>query len=143
MDPSHTPLINGTRHSWASIRAEILGRTVTGITAVSYEDKQEKVNNYGAGPYPVSRGLGNYEATATVTLHAYEVEAIEASLPPGMRIQDIGPFDIVVTYLNKSNQVTTHTLRNVEFTNNKRDLSQGDTVIEVECELILSHIEWR
>lgn len=143
MNNPNSPLINGTRHSWASIRTEILGRTVTGITAISYEDKQEKVNNYGAGPYPVSRGLGNYEATASFTLHAYEVEAIELKLPSGKRIQDIGPFDVVVTFLNLSNQLVTHTLRNVEFTNNKRDMSQGDTVIEVECELIISHIEWR
>lgn len=138
----NTPLINGTRHSWASIRCNILGRTVTGITAINYEDTQEKVNNYGAGPYPVSRGLGNYEATAGITLHSYEVDAIQNQLGQGKRLQDIGLFDIVVSYINNSAQVITHTLRNCEFTNNKRDVSQGDTAIEVEHELILSHIEW-
>lgn len=138
----NTPLINGIRHSWASIKCNILARTVTGITALSYEDKQEKVNNYGAGIFPVSRGLGKYEATASVTLHAYETEAIQRSLGVGKRIQDIAPFDIVVSYINDSDQLVTHVLRNCEFTNNKREVKQGDTVIEVEHELIISHIEW-
>lgn len=137
-----TPLINGVRHSWASIRCQILGRTVTGITKITYEDTEEKSNNYGAGKMPVSRGVGNYEATASVTLHAYEVAAIQRSLGVGKRLQDIAPFDITVSYLNDSDTVENHVLRNVEFTNNKRDISQGDTVIEVELELILSHIEW-
>lgn len=138
----NTPLINGIRHSWASIKCNVLGRTVTGITAINYEDKQEKTNNYGAGIYPVSRGLGKYEATASITLHAYETEAIQRSIGVGRRIQDIAPFDIVVSYINDSDQLVTHVLRNCEFTNNKRDVKQGDTVIEVEHELIISHIEW-
>lgn len=135
-------MINGTRHSWGSIKTNILGRTVSGITAISYEDRQEKVNNYGAGTMPVSRGLGKYEAECTITLHAYETEAMQRSMGPGKRLQDIAPFDIVVSFINASDQVVTHVIRNCEFTNNKRDLKQGDTVIEVEHKLVVSHIEW-
>lgn len=137
-----TPLINGTRHSWASVKCKILGRTVTGITAINYEDKQEKVNNYGAGTMPVSRGLGKYEATCKVTLHAYETEAIQRSLGVGKRLQEIAPFDIVVSFVTPTDQVVNHVIRNCEFTNNKRDMKQGDTVIEVEHDLVISHIEW-
>lgn len=137
-----TPLINGTRHSWASIRCNILGRTVTGISKISYDDTQNKENKHGSGIYPDHRGLGNYEANAALTLYAYETEAISDKLPQGKRLQDIAPFDIVVSFVNESNQTVTHTIRNVEFLNNKRDMSQGDTGIEVEHELIISHIEW-
>lgn len=139
---TETPLINGTRHSWASIRCNILGRTVTGITKIDYEDTQEKENKYGAGIHVDHRGLGNYEATCGITLYAYETEAIVAKLPAGKRLQDIAPFDIVVSFVNESNQTVTHTIRNCEFVNNKRDMSQGDTGIEVEHELIVTHIEW-
>lgn len=142
MAQNYTPLINGERHSWADVKINILGRTVIGITAVSYDDKQEKVNNYGAGIYPVSRGKGKYEANAKVTLHAYEVTAIQRAAGPGKRLQDIPPFDIVVAYLNENDQLVTDVIRNCEFTTNKRDLKQGDTVIEIELELIVSHIEW-
>lgn len=140
------PLINGTRHGWGSVKANFLGRTATGITAVSYEDKQEKVNNYGAGNFPTSRGLGKYEASAKITLDAYETDAIVRSLvaqEKGTRLQDIGPFDVVVTYLPEgSDGLVTHVLRNCEFTSNKREVKQGDTRIEIEYELIISHIDW-
>lgn len=137
-----TPLINGIRHAWASIRCNILGRTVTGITKIAYDDKQNKENKYGAGIHVDHRGMGNYEATASLTLFAYETEAITDKLPGGKRLQDIAPFDIVVSFVNESNKTVTHTIRNCEFTNNKRDMSQGDTGIEVEHELIITHIEW-
>jgi hypothetical protein len=139
------PLINGTRHSWSSLRANILGRTSTGITAVSYEDSTEKVNNYGSGNMPVSRGSGKYEAKAKVTLAAYEIEAIMTSAKASgyKRIQDIPAFDIPVVYLPTGQDgLVTHVIRNCEFTTNKREIKQGDTMIETEYELIISHIDW-
>lgn len=138
-----TPLINGTRHSWASVKVNVLGRTVSGISAVSYEDKQAKVNNYGAGNFPVSRGLGNYEASGKITLHAYEVDAIQRTVGQGKRLIDIPPFDITISYLEQGNDgLTTHVIRNCEFTSNKREVKQGDTNIETEFELVVSHIDW-
>jgi len=137
------PNINGTRHAWASIRTNILGRTVTGISAISYEDTQNKANNYGAGEFPVSRGMGKYEAKASITLHSYETDAILATMGPGKRLTDIAPFDIVVTYLPTGNDgLVNHVIRNCEFTGNKRDVKTGDTGIETQFELIVSHIEW-
>jgi hypothetical protein len=136
------PLVNGAAYAWANIRTQLLGQTVAGITAVSYEDTQEKVNNYGAGVNPVSRGMGKVESKASLTLEMKELERIQAALPPGGRIQDIAPFPIVVSYLNPSNALITHTLHNCEFTNNKRDIKTGDTNIECELELIISHISW-
>lgn len=137
------PFINGIRHAWGSVKVNLLGRTVSGITAVSYEEKQEKVNNYGAGVFPVSRGLGKYEAGAKLTLHSYEVDAIIKSLGTGKRLVDIAPFDIVVTFMAEgSDLLVTHVIRNCEFTSNKRDMKTGDTVIETEFDLIVSHIEW-
>lgn len=137
------PLINGIRHSWASIKVNLLGRTLTGITAISYEETQEKANNYGAGIFPVSRGYGKYEAKGSITLHSYEVDAIIRALGPGKRLIDIAPFDVVITYMPQgSDTLVTHVLRNCEFTGNKRDLKTGDTVIETQLDLIMSHIEW-
>jgi hypothetical protein len=138
-----TPLVNGVRHSWASIEVQVLGRIVTGITAMSYEDKQEKANAYGKGVMPVHRSRGGkYEASSKITLHEYEVRAIQRALPRGKRIQDVPMFDITVSYLDDNDAMITDVIRNCEFTNNKREIKQGDTVIEVELELIVSHIDW-
>ena len=137
-----TPLVNGKRHSWASIRVNVLGRTVEGISAISYSDKVEKANNYGVGNMPVSRGRGNYEAEATITLFAYEVDAIQKSIP-GKRLDEIPAFDISVTYLAEGNdKIVNHVIRNCEFQSNKRDVKQNDTNIEIDLDLIVSHIEW-
>lgn len=138
----NTPLINGTRHSWASVKINLLGRTVTGVTSIEYDDTQEKTNNYGAGIYPVSRGYGRYEATAKITLAAYEVDAIIAAAG-GARLQAIPAFDVVIAFVpTGQDQLVTHYIRNAEFKNNKRSAKEGDTTLPVELELIVSHIDW-
>ncbi len=137
------PLINGQRHSWSSIEVNILDRIVTGITAVSYDDSLAKENHYGAGDMPVHRGRGKYEAKASITLYNYEVEAIQAAVGRGNRLQDVAPFDVVVSFLDDAtNDVVTHVIRNCEFSTNTRSMSQGDTKIDVALDLICSHIEW-
>jgi hypothetical protein len=140
--PYTPPLLNGRAYDWASIRLQLLALTITGVLAISYEDAQEKVNNPGAGIYASSRGYGKYEAKASITLEMKEVERIEGSLPPGKRLQDIGPFNITIAFVNESNIMVTHTLHNCEFLGNKRDMKTGDTNIEVALDLIVSHITW-
>ena len=134
------PLVNGRAYDWASIRVGLLGQTVAGITGISWEDMQEKVNNWGAGINPVSRGYGKYEAKGSITLEMKELERIQAALPPGGRIQDIAPFPIAISFVNSSNALINHTLHNCEFTHTQREVKTGDTQIEVELELIVSHI---
>ena len=135
------PLINGKSYEWADIAINILGVTVVGVTSIEYEEKQGMENVYGAGRVPVSRGYGKVEPTAKVTLLMEEIEAIMAVAPLG-RIQDIPEFDISVIYLDSALVTRKHKLRNVRFMNNVRSSSSGDPSIPVECELILSHIEW-
>jgi hypothetical protein len=139
---AQVPLINGRAYDWASLKAQLLGQTIAGITAVMYEDTQAKVDNGGAGTMPTSRGYGKYEAKASVTLEMKEVERIQAAVGTGRRLQDIPPFNIIISYVNESNLLVTHTLWNCEFTNNKREIKTGDTNIDVQLELIISHITW-
>lgn len=143
MNNDQMPLINGKRHSWSNIAVNILGRSVTGITGVKYEDTRKKENHYGAGSNPVHRGLGNKESKASITLTKYEVEALQKIAPKG-DITMIPAFDIPVIYLpDGSDTLVTDVIRNAEFTSNKRDIKQGDTKIEAEYELIISHIDWQ
>ncbi len=139
---SQLPLINGQRHSWSSIEINLLDRIVTGVTSISYDDTTAKENHYGAGNMPVHRGRGKYEANASITLYNYEVESIQAALPRGQRLSDVPPFDIKVSFLDDTNEIVTHVVRNCEFKSNKRNMNQGDTKIEVSLDMIVSHIEW-
>lgn len=140
MPANSIPLINGKAYAWANVSFSIAGAPVIGITAISYEDKETKTNGYGSGKFPIERAEGNYEAKASVTLKASELEAL-ARLAPNYRLQDFGVFDIAVTFLVGTSRVT-HNIRNCEFTGNKRTMKQGDTDIATEMELIVSHIEW-
>jgi hypothetical protein len=136
-------LINGIEAGWSSIKLNILGASPNGVTAISYEEKQEKKDNYGAGDKPVSRGYGNKEYTAAVTLTSKEVDAIQDKLAKGQSLTDIEPFDVQVVYQAKgSTKFVRHTLLACEFQNNGRDVKQGDTVIEVKLDLVIADINW-
>lgn len=137
-----TPLINGVRHGYGSIRVALLGATVQGITSVTYSDTQEMKDNYGQGNYPVSRGNGPYTATGSITLEKYEIERIQTAAF-GKRLQEIPEFDVVVTYLPEGQDVLkTDIIRNCRFKNNGRDNKQGATNLETTLDLQTSHILW-
>ena len=140
--PSNTiPLINGKAYSWASITVLLAGATIIGITNIMYGDNTDMANGYGAGQMPIDRGEGNYTAESSITIKANENEALIDKAPNG-RIQDLGVFDIIVQYLVGTVKKT-HKIRNVQFTGNKRDVKQGEKIIEVEHKLIISHIDWQ
>ncbi len=138
-----TPLVNGVRHSYSSVRTNILGRTVSGISSINYSDGTEMEDIIGGGGMPAHRGEGNYKAECGVTLFNYEVDAILKAAGTGKRLQDITPFDVIVTYLPKgSDGLITHVIRNVQFLGNSRTAKAGDKKLEVPLKCICSHIEW-
>jgi hypothetical protein len=141
MPVQQIPLINGRRHSWGDVSVNVLGRTVTGITAISYKKKRNKTNNYGSGSEPDHRGRGNSEYEASITLYDYEVDAIVNTLAEGQDLTDIAPFSIPVVYDTGNGQIKTDVLQNVEFLEDARDLKQGDTKIERVCPLIIAGIK--
>lgn len=135
------PLINGRAYSWADVTLNIGGVPVVEVIKINYDETQVKEDNYGAGVNPVSRGYGNKKATASITLRANEVESL-MDKAPNSNLLDYGVFDITVQYLVGA-VIKTHVLKNVEFTKNERNTSQGDTKIEVDLPLITSHILWK
>lgn len=136
-----TPLINGRAYDYAQIEANILGVPVAGISAITYVEEQEKVNNFGAGNRPVSRGHGAINASGSVTLSMNEVEAIRDAAVEGSLL-GIPSFDITVTFLNEQ-KVVTHVLKNCEFLSDGVEASQGDTNIERSFDLVMSHVKYR
>lgn len=135
-------LINGIEYSYAQITMLIGGVPVTGVAAINYDDDQEKMHNYGLGKAPVSRSYGKYTAKADVTLHASEVEGF-TKVAPNRDILQIPPFDIIVTVLAVQGQAGfVHKIRNCEFTNNSREMKEGDQRFDVKLNLIVEKIDW-
>jgi hypothetical protein len=137
-------LLNGVEYGWCDIKVTLLGRRLEGIVAVDYEMKQEKKNIYGRGSNPVSRGRGNKEYEASITLTGKEYAALEASIPKTRTIMDIPPFRVDISYAPEdgSNLVKNDALVDVEFTNVKKDAKQGDESMTIELKLIVGKIEY-
>lgn len=136
-----TPLVNGIAYSYSDIVVTILGSPLAGITAVKYEDDQEITNNYGAGRNVVSQGHGPITVEAGMTIDKAELTAL-IKVAPGKRLQNIGSFDISVTYAPLGQAPTTDIIRNCRFMNTPGGGEQGSTNIEAELKLMPSHIDW-
>lgn len=142
MERNGIPLINGVLYSWAEVVVTIAGVPVTGITAIEYGDKQDVSNRYGAGRYPVGRSKGRITPSGKMTLYLEEIEAIQRTVPNG-RLQDVALFNIQVSYLKEEGSpIVIDRVRNCTMLDNMRKLKEGDTGVEVEVELLPSHIEW-
>jgi len=135
------PLVNGTAYTFAQIVATIGGVPIASISAINYVETQEKVNNYGQGNRPVSRGSGVIEVTSSVEMSMNDVEAIRASALNGSLL-NIPAFDIVVFFGNPQSPVT-HVIKNCEFTSDGVEGTQGDTDLKRTFDLMPSHIKWR
>jgi hypothetical protein len=136
------PFINGVQYHYGQIAISALGQIFVGVEKIAYEDKQDIQNNYGAGNNPIGQGFGKIEPTASITLFQEELEALVAAAP-NRRLQDIPNFDITVTFIPEVGQaLVNHVIRNCRFLSNKRDMTQGDTKVVSDIELLPSHIDW-
>lgn len=136
------PLVNGNLYTWADITVLVGGTPITGIRGVKYSDKQEVANIYGAGRYPVGRGKGRITCEATLTLLLDEVRALASSASNG-RLQDLGVFDVQVSYIpDSSGKIVHDVIHDCQFSEVEIDWAEGDTSKEVSIPLVVSRIEW-
>ena len=134
-----TPLINGTSYSWSNVKLNLFGIVVVGVTAIKYKKKQEKTNNYGAGVVPVSRGYGNEEYEASITLYMEEWRNIIASAPDKNPLA-IQPFQIQVLYGGSSINFRQDNLEMCEFMEDSIDTKSGDSKVLIEIPLIIAGV---
>lgn len=136
-----TPLVNGQAYAYADIIVTVLGSPLAGITSIKYSDTQEVTENYGAGRFPVSRGLGKIESEASMTIDKAELNALVKSAV-GNRLQNIGEFDITVSYVPVGSTPITDIIKNCRFKNTPSGGDEGDSSVMAELELATSHILW-
>lgn len=133
-------LINGESFAWSTIQFAPFGVPLVGITKISYKAKQAKTNNMGAGPYPISRGYGNYEYDASIEVYLEEWRnMIQAQINKDPL--QYPWFDIPVTYGNDLNNLFTDVLRAAEFLEDPFDAKQGDTKLLITLPLIIGRID--
>jgi hypothetical protein len=135
------PLVNGVEYTHADIILNILGLPVIGVQSISYSDTQSMELNYGAQSLPVSRGFGNVEPTASITLSMKEVQRLTASAPLG-RIQNIPDFDIGVNFVTEAGDFCRHKLKRCRFKGRSTESSVNNSQIEEQLELSVVDIDY-
>lgn len=136
-----TPLINGQAYDFAQVVVNIAGVPIPSVSSISYSEEQEKVNNYGAGKRPVSRGHGTIKASASFDISMNDVEKLRAESPNGSLLA-LPAFDIVVVFGNPQNP-TKHRLKNCEFLSDGVEGSVDDADLVRSFDLLPSDIEFR
>lgn len=113
------------------------GVTMPGVIKVALDIEQEKTNNYAAGPKPYSRSRKQKQFKGSLGFFYREL----VNLCRSANVNDlceIGPFDVIFMAKGASNELATHTVKDVEFTSHKIDFSRGGDDTEVEPEILYS-----
>lgn len=123
-------MFNSRQYEWADITVYAGKRDVTGIRAIKYVTKQEKEPLHGKGNMPLSIQKGNITNEGEMGLLQSELEALEVAA--GGSILNL-QLNVVVNYGNpsKGDMVKTDELIGVQFTEDPRNMRQGDKFMDV------------
>ena len=135
------PLVNGQAFSYVQITPLFLGVPLVSMSSITYEEVQEKVNNMGTGNRPVSRGRGAIDASGSIELSMNDIEAMREVAPEGSLLL-LPASDFVLVFGNPQN-VQTHVLKNLEFTNDGGTGTQGDTDLKLTLNFVISNVQYR
>lgn len=89
------PLVNGVRHSFASIEAKINGVPFLGIQSVDYDRVRSRAEVYGTHPDPIGKTRGQNKYTAEMEMLLAEFNNFQAQT--GILGQGWGDFPFIVT----------------------------------------------
>lgn len=118
--------------AWANVEIAMLGKVVTKARGVKYSAKKEKEYLHARGENPFSIQSGNKTYEGELTLLQSELEAMAKDIEPEEDITDIPGFSVTISYVPKKGEsVITHTLEGVEFSEDPREIKQGDKYQEL------------
>ena len=123
-------MFNSRQYEYADITVYIGNRDITGLRSIKYVTKQEKELLHGKGNRPISIQKGNITNEGEIGLLQSELEALEVA--GGGSILDIET-TIVINYGNpsKGDMIKTEVLSGVQFTEDSREMKQGDKFMEI------------
>lgn len=128
--------MNTREYEWNDVTVMLGGADLTNIRGIKYSSKQEKEAIYGKGNQPVSIQKGNVSYEGEMTVLQSEYEAMRDASDTGS-ILDLC-VDCVVCYGNPSQgtPMTTDTLLGVQFTEEPKEMKQGDKFQEITLPFI-------
>ena len=130
------------QYSWCSLSVAFGGRILEGITELEYTIKQYKDYLFGRGCTPHGVVRGNRTGDGKITLWQSEVEAMirDAKNKDVLALS----FDIIASYVpHDGGQIVTDIIKNVEFTEMKKSMKQGDKNMLIELPIIFTKVEYQ
>jgi hypothetical protein len=133
-------MFDSRQYEFADITLETGGRVATGCRGVKYTSKQEKELVYAKGNEPQHIQKGNISYEGEFTLLQSELETLRAlgkGSILGLRL------DATVVYGNPTNGdiAVTDKIRGLEFTEDAKEMKQGDKFMEVSLPWICLRIQ--
>ena len=135
------PLVNGISFDFVQLTPLFLGVPLVSMSSITYEEIQEKGNNFGIGNRPVSRGRGAIDASGSIELSMNDLEAMREVAPNGSLLL-LPASDFVLVFGNPQN-IQTHILKNLEFTNDGMTGAVGDTDLKLTLNFVISDVQYR
>lgn len=129
----------GQVQGFADFEFAWLNGDIIGIRELSYESEMEMEAAYGKGRMPVGVGVGNYKATASMTIIWEEWQRVLANVPPSTTVHDF-QFDINVTY-DTGGVAMSDAIRNCRIMKASKQTAQGDKDTTVQIDLFTTHID--
>jgi len=133
-------MFDSRQYEFADLNFELGGRTITGFRGIKYSSKQEKELVYGKGNEPLHIQKGNIGYEGEISVLQSELETLrQAGAGSVLKLR----IDAVVAYGNPSNGDTLviDKIRGLEFTEDAKEIKQGDKFMEVSLPFICLRIE--
>lgn len=133
-------MFNSRQYSYADITLELGGRIVTGARGVKYDSKMEKELVYAKGNEPQHIQRGNISYEGEITILQSELETLRQL--GGGSVLSLR-LDATVVYGDpaKGDVIVTDKIRGLEFTEDAKELKQGDKFMEVTLPFIALRIQ--
>lgn len=120
--PIPYPLVNGVRHSFASIEFKFFGQIIIGFKSITYSRKRERTKVYGAHPNPLGKTRGKNSYDASCELYLAEFNASLQQLGDGYG--DVFG-DIFVTYSENGFDTIQDVIRGCTIDTTEAEGSEG------------------
>lgn len=127
---------------WTCVTLNLLGRDIEGMSELEYDDDWPAGLARGAGPFPIGYTEENYEAKCSFTLFKEEMDALDAALPPGTRIQQLAPATLIAQYEQEDGSVKTDRINNLKINGRGVAVKNGDGTIVYKYPCTITHIDW-
>lgn len=120
------PMVNGKRHSWASVELRVDSDIILGITEIDYKASLDPGEVRGAGSAPIAFTMGNSSFEGSFSILLEEFNTLVSKLGAGWMGNAI---EIIVSYDESGSGLTTivDTIQGVRMTSVENSLSASST----------------